>query len=158
MHRRGELPARSIVATYDRDSAGGAVQQRAHSDRALDAMALRASTIMDDERREAARRDAVETARTRQPMIQLLQYVNTWAHRRGLRHEPRMDERTVAMGVRPALAAILRTAGATGRIDVSFTVAIASSVSTRCTPGRVRSSSLRKVSSAGRSARRSFSR
>ena len=36
------------------------------------------------------------------PMIQLLQYVNTWAHRRGLRHDPRMDERTVAMGVREA--------------------------------------------------------
>jgi hypothetical protein len=27
---------------------------------------------------------------------------NAWALRRGLTHEPRMDERTVAMGVRPA--------------------------------------------------------
>jgi peptide/nickel transport system substrate-binding protein len=33
-------------------------------------------------------------------MIQLLQYVNTWAHRRGLRDDPRMEERTVAAGVR----------------------------------------------------------
>ena len=36
-------------------------------------------------------------------------------------------------------------AGATGRMEVSFTVAIASSVSTRCTPGRLRSSSFRKA-------------
>jgi peptide/nickel transport system substrate-binding protein len=28
--------------------------------------------------------------------------VNTWAARRGLLHDPRMDERTIAMGVRPA--------------------------------------------------------
>jgi peptide/nickel transport system substrate-binding protein len=35
------------------------------------------------------------------PVIQLVQYLNTWALRRGLRHDPRMDERTIAMGVRP---------------------------------------------------------
>jgi len=35
------------------------------------------------------------------PVIQLVRYRNTWAARRGLRHEPRMDERTIAMGVRP---------------------------------------------------------
>lgn len=34
------------------------------------------------------------------PVIQLVQYLNTWAVRRGLQR-PRMDERTIAMGVRP---------------------------------------------------------
>ena len=57
---------------------------------------------MDAERREAAGREAVAYYAEREPMIQLLQYANTWAFRRGLRHDPRMDERTVAMGVREA--------------------------------------------------------
>ena len=35
-------------------------------------------------------------------MIPLLQLVNTWATRRGVTYEPRMDERTTAMGVKPA--------------------------------------------------------
>jgi peptide/nickel transport system substrate-binding protein len=35
-------------------------------------------------------------------LIQLVQYLNTWGLRKGLRHEPRMDERTLAMGVRQA--------------------------------------------------------
>ena len=73
-----------------------------HSDPRLDEMVLRASAIMDEERREAAWREAVAYYAEREPMIPLLQYVNTWAHRRGLRHDPRMDERTVAMGVREA--------------------------------------------------------
>jgi peptide/nickel transport system substrate-binding protein len=35
-------------------------------------------------------------------MLQLIQYVNVWAMRRSLRHDPRMDERTLAMGIREA--------------------------------------------------------
>ncbi|HYI85185.1 MAG TPA: hypothetical protein VEX11_18510 [Acetobacteraceae bacterium] len=35
-------------------------------------------------------------------VIPLYQLVNSWALRRGLTYEARMDERTVAMGVRPA--------------------------------------------------------
>jgi len=35
-------------------------------------------------------------------IIPLFQLVNSWALRRGLRYEARMDERTVAMGVRTA--------------------------------------------------------
>ena len=73
-----------------------------HSDPRLDEMVLRGLAIMDEEKREAAWRDAAAYYAKREPMIQLLPYVNTWAHRRGLRHDPRMDERTVAMGVREA--------------------------------------------------------
>jgi len=90
----------SIVATHDRQRLTGASNMTRHSDPRLDGMVLHASTIMDEERREGAWRDAVAYYTERQPMLQLLQYVNTWAHRRGLRHEPRMDERTLAMGVR----------------------------------------------------------
>jgi peptide/nickel transport system substrate-binding protein len=35
-------------------------------------------------------------------LIQLVQYLNTWGLRKGLTHRPRMDERTLAMGVRQA--------------------------------------------------------
>jgi peptide/nickel transport system substrate-binding protein len=90
----------SIVATHDRQRLTGAANMTRHSDPRLDDAVLRGSAIMDEERREAAWRDAVASYAEREPMIQLLQYVNTWAHRRGLRHDPRMDERTVAMGVR----------------------------------------------------------
>ena len=90
----------SIVATHDRQRLTGAANMTRHSDPRLDGMVLRAVAIMDEERREAAWREAVTYYADRMPMIQLLQYVNTWAHRRGLRHDPRMDERTVAMGVR----------------------------------------------------------
>jgi peptide/nickel transport system substrate-binding protein len=92
----------SIVATHDRQRLTGAANMTRHSDPRLDEMVLRGSAIMDEERREAAWREAVASYAEREPMIQLLQYVNTWAHRRGLRHDPRMDERTVAMGVREA--------------------------------------------------------
>ena len=52
--------------------------------------------------RETIWKEAVAYYAEQVPMIQLLQYLNIWAHRRGLTHEPRMDERTIAMGVRPA--------------------------------------------------------
>ena len=73
-----------------------------YSDPVIDGLLARGSATMDDEAREAIWRDAVAYYARQEPMIQLLQYVNTWAHRRGLVHEPRMDERTLAMGVRPA--------------------------------------------------------
>jgi len=92
----------SIVATSDRQRLTGAANMTRHSDPRLDEMLARGAAIMDEERREAAWREAVAYYAEREPMIQLLQYVNTWAHRRGLRHDPRMDERTVAMGVREA--------------------------------------------------------
>jgi peptide/nickel transport system substrate-binding protein len=56
---------------------------------------------MDDTTRENLWRAAVARFSETVPVIQLLQLTNTWAMRRTLTHEPRMDERTLAMGVRP---------------------------------------------------------
>jgi peptide/nickel transport system substrate-binding protein len=92
----------AIVATYDRQRLTGASNMTRHSDPRIDELLARGSATMDDERREATWKEAVAYYAEQAPMIQLLQYVNTWAHRRGLRHEPRMDERTIAMGVRAA--------------------------------------------------------
>ena len=56
---------------------------------------------MDDTARDQMWQQITARYAEEMPMIQLVQLTNTWAMRRGLRHEPRMDERTVAMGVRP---------------------------------------------------------
>ena len=92
----------AIVSTYDRQKLTGASNMTRHSDPRFDALLARGAATMDDAAREAVWREAVALYAEQMPMIQLVQYVNTWAHRRGLRHEPRMDERTIAMGIRPA--------------------------------------------------------
>ncbi|TDH59822.1 ABC transporter substrate-binding protein [Dankookia rubra] len=92
----------AVVSTYDRAKLTGASNMTRHSDPVIDDLLARGAATMDDEAREAIWREAVAYYARQEPMIQLLQYVNTWAHRRGLRHDPRMDERTIAMGVRPA--------------------------------------------------------
>ncbi len=92
----------AIVSTYDRQKLTGPSNMTRHSDPRFDALLLRGAATMDDAAREATWREAVALYAEEEPMIQLVQYINTWAHRRGLRHEPRMDERTIAMGMRPA--------------------------------------------------------
>jgi peptide/nickel transport system substrate-binding protein len=91
----------AILGTHDRQRLSGASNMTRHSDPALDAMVERANATLDDEAREALLREAVAHVAERVSLIPLLQYTNAWAVRRGLRHEPRMDERTIAMGVRP---------------------------------------------------------
>lgn len=92
----------NIVATHDRQRLTGANNNARYSNPRFDAFTAEASATMDDERREAMWQEAVKMFAEERPVIQLVQYLNTWAVRRGLRHDPRMDERTIAMGVRPA--------------------------------------------------------
>ena len=92
----------NVVASRDRARLTGANNNARYSDRGFDDLLARASATMDDERREAMWHEAVARYAEEEPYIQLIQYVNNWALRRGLTHDPRMDERTVAMGVRRA--------------------------------------------------------
>lgn len=92
----------AIVATHDRGRLTGASNMTRHSDPRIDDFVARGSATLDNEMREAIWKEAVAYYAEQVPTIQLLQYLNTWAHRRGLTHDPRMDERTIAMGVRPA--------------------------------------------------------
>ena len=92
----------NIFGTYDRDKRWGAANNSRISDRELDALTERASSILDDEKREAAQREAVKMAMDKTLIIPLHQLINSWALRKGLTYDARMDERTVAMGVRPA--------------------------------------------------------
>ncbi len=91
----------SIAATHDRARLTGAANMSRHSDPRIDEFVMRGAATMDAEAREAIWREAIGYYAEQVPMIQLVQYLNTWAHRRGLVHDPRMDERTIAMGVRP---------------------------------------------------------
>ena len=75
----------SIVATHDRQRLTGAANMTRHSDPGLDALLRCGSSTMDD---EAVWREAVATCAGQVPMIQIVQYINTWAHRRGLRARP----------------------------------------------------------------------
>ena len=89
----------SILSTYDREKLTGAGNMTRHSDPVLDGLLRRGAATMDDQARERVWHEAVSYYAQHEPMIQLVQYVNVWAVRRGLGHQPRMDERTVAMGV-----------------------------------------------------------
>jgi peptide/nickel transport system substrate-binding protein len=92
----------NIISTYDRQKLTGSNNAGRYSNPDMDTLTARASVVMDDARREAMWREAVTMVADDLPTIQLFQLNNAWALRRGLVHEPRMDERTVAMGVRPA--------------------------------------------------------
>ncbi len=90
----------NIISSYSRERLTGANNNGRYSNPWFDDMTARASATMDDGAREALWREAVARFADELPMIPLLQLTNTWAMRRGLTHEPRMDERTIAMGVR----------------------------------------------------------
>jgi peptide/nickel transport system substrate-binding protein len=92
----------NTIATNNRQLLTGANNNARFSSPAFDSLAARGSATLDDERREAIWQEAVELFAQEEPVIQLVQYINTWAARRGLVHDPRMDERTIAMGVRRA--------------------------------------------------------
>jgi peptide/nickel transport system substrate-binding protein len=55
---------------------------------------------MDDAAREKLLHEAVALYAEQVPYIQILQLTNAWATRKGISYDPRMDERTIAMGVR----------------------------------------------------------
>ncbi|MBW6396524.1 ABC transporter substrate-binding protein [Roseomonas sp. HJA6] len=92
----------NTIGTRDRTRLTGSNNNARYSDPRFDQFAAQGSATLDDTAREAIWHQAVALYGEDEPYIQLMQYVNTWALKRGLEHDPRMDERTVAMGVRPA--------------------------------------------------------
>ncbi len=91
----------NVLGTHDRDRRTGASNPGRYSNPELDALAARAAATLDDKAREALLQEGVKLAMDDLGIIPLYQLVNSWAVRKGLRYEPRMDERTIAMGVRP---------------------------------------------------------
>ena len=92
----------NILGTFDREKRTGASNSGRYSNPELDALTARAAATIDDKAREALLREAVKMAMDDVAIIPLFQLVNSWGLRRGLTHDARMDERTLAMSVRPA--------------------------------------------------------
>jgi peptide/nickel transport system substrate-binding protein len=92
----------SVLGSFDRAAQRGAANAARYSNPELDALTDRAATLLELEERAAVLRQAIGLAADDVAMVPLFNILNSWATRRGLVHEPRMDERTVAMGTRPA--------------------------------------------------------
>ncbi len=92
----------NIMGTFDREKRTGASNAGRYSNPDLDALTARAAATIDDKAREQLLREAVKMAMDDVAIIPLFQLVNIWAVKRGLAYEARMDERTLAMSVRPA--------------------------------------------------------
>ena len=92
----------SVIGTFDRAAQRGAANAARYSNPDLDALTDRAATLLPLEERAAVLRQAIRVAADDVAMVPLFNITNAWATRRGLVHQPRMDERTVAMGTRPA--------------------------------------------------------
>ncbi|MBL6454776.1 ABC transporter substrate-binding protein [Belnapia sp. T6] len=92
----------NILGTYDRERRTGASNSGRYSNPELDALTARAAATIDDAQRERLLREAVKMVTDDAAIIPMFQLVNSWALRRGLTYEARMDERTTAMAVRAA--------------------------------------------------------
>ena len=92
----------NILGTFDREKRTGASNVGRYANPDLDALTARAAATIDDPTREALLREAVKLAMDDVAIIPLFQLVNSWALRRGLTYDARMDERTTAMATRPA--------------------------------------------------------
>ncbi|WP_376088697.1 ABC transporter substrate-binding protein [Roseomonas sp. CCTCC AB2023176] len=93
----------NILNTFDAAKRTGASNNGRYSNPALDTLTERATAILDDGEREKALQQAVKVAMDDLGIIPLFQLTNVWASKRGITYEPRADERTVAMGTRPAV-------------------------------------------------------
>nr|WP_249680719.1 ABC transporter substrate-binding protein [Roseococcus pinisoli] len=91
----------NVMMTFNRQNRTGAANASRFSSADLDRMTNAAVSIIDDEAREGALRDVVRWVAREVPIMPLMQLNHSWATRRGLTYTARMDERTVAMGVRP---------------------------------------------------------
>ncbi|MDB5371257.1 MAG: transporter substrate-binding protein [Roseomonas sp.] len=91
----------NILGTYSNETRFGANNAGRYSNPTLDALTVKALGTLDNDAREKLLQEAVKMAMDDAAVIPLHQLVNTWAVRRGLMHDPRMDERTRAMDVKP---------------------------------------------------------
>jgi len=91
----------NIMATFDREKRTGASNSGRFSSPELDAMTDRIASTLDDAERERLSREAVRWVAENAPIMPIVQLNHTWASRRPVTYQARMDERTTAMGARP---------------------------------------------------------
>ena len=97
----GLNPLRAQLATWNPQRGLGTANRGRYSNPALDALIDKAMATMDDPKREALIQQATKLALDDDAVIMLHLQKNIWATRKGLHYEPRVDEETRAMGVRP---------------------------------------------------------
>jgi peptide/nickel transport system substrate-binding protein len=89
------------MGTYSQETRFGANNSGRYSNADLDGLTVKATGTLDDAAREKLLQEAVKMAMDDVAIIPLHQLVNTWAVKKGLEHDPRMDERTRAMDIKP---------------------------------------------------------
>ncbi|MGX9963659.1 ABC transporter substrate-binding protein [Roseomonas sp. F4] len=92
----------NVLGTPDQARGIGAGNTTGYSNPALDSLVARAAGTFADPEREALLREATTMAMEDAAIIPLYHQTNSWALRRGLTYEPRLDERTLAKDVRRA--------------------------------------------------------
>ncbi len=92
-------PLRNLVSTISRETGYGASNRGRYSNPALDALVAQAMRTLDDKQREATLQEATRVAMDDVALIPLHFQTNIWAMRRGLKHEPRVDELTRAQDI-----------------------------------------------------------
>lgn len=100
----GEMssPLRALIATPDKDKGMGGTNRGRYSNPELDAAIEMALATVDDDKREAILRGASQLAMKDYAILPLHYEVTPWAFRKGISYEPRTDQYTLALGVKPA--------------------------------------------------------
>jgi peptide/nickel transport system substrate-binding protein len=98
----GLNPLRAQIATWNPSRGLGTANRGRYSNPDIDALIEKAMGTMDDGAREKTIQTAMKMAMDDVPVIQLHLQKNIWATRKGLVYQPRVDEATLAMGVREA--------------------------------------------------------
>lgn len=92
-------PLKTLLGTFDKDKGTGAANRGRYSNPELDKLIAEALATIDDKKRGAALAKAVEVSMADVGLIPSHYQINTWAVRKGLKMEPRVDEYTLAMSV-----------------------------------------------------------
>jgi len=96
-------PLKSLLATHDPSKGMGASNRGRHSNPEMDAALDEALSTVDDTKRAELLAKATDIGIGEdQGIIPLHYQVNTWATRKGLKYNPRTDERTIAYDLYPA--------------------------------------------------------
>ena len=100
----GEMssPLKALLASRDPDRGMGNTNRGRYSNADLDAKISDALATVDDTAREAILQEASALAMADYAMLPLHFEVTPWAFRKGLSYEPRTDQYTLALSVKPA--------------------------------------------------------
>ena len=95
-------PLRALVATQDKAKGFGGTNRGRYSNPELDRLLEQALSTVDDAKREALLQEAMAIAMRDYAILPLHYEMTSWAFRKGISYTPRMDQYTLATGVRPA--------------------------------------------------------